>query len=226
MAVVALAFFIICSDGADIRRLWLPMGLFGYGTNLDGVVTSVDVDSPAAKAGLQLGDRVVAPPQTSWQAIQIAGTSEPGDSVSFDLVHQDAHRTVTLIAAPEPITNLHKIIIVISTAAVVFIVALGAALVLLRPSPATWGFFFFCLASAPQQGLLFFGFLSFLFYGAHVHGEALDPDEIKAIAGLATGAAAAYDHLEAEAMRCEVDSMRGEIATLRSVIAEAQIQPA
>ena len=64
-----------------------------------------------------------------------------------------------------------------------------------------------------------------VFYGSHVHGEALDPDEIKAIAGLAPGAAAAYDHLEAEAMKREVESMRRELETVRGMLAEAQIQP-
>ena len=58
-----------------------------------------------------------------------------------------------------------------------------------------------------------------VFYGAHMHGELLDPDEVKAIAGLAPGAAAAYDHLEAQAWKNEVDALRAQLA-------EAQIQPA
>ena len=65
-----------------------------------------------------------------------------------------------------------------------------------------------------------------VFYGAHIHGEALDPDEIKAIASLAPGAAAAYDHLEAESMKREVETFRNENESLRSQLAEAQIQPA
>jgi len=65
-----------------------------------------------------------------------------------------------------------------------------------------------------------------VFYSAHLHGESLDPDEIKAIAGLAPGAAAAYDHLEAEAMQRRLDSMASENESLRTQLAEAQIQPA
>src|ERR1700680_891371 len=45
--------------------------------------------------------------------------------------------------------------------------------------------------------------VTIVLYGAHTHGEPLDPDEIKAIAGLASAAAAAYDHLEADALRRE-----------------------
>src|SRR5579872_1047101 len=65
-----------------------------------------------------------------------------------------------------------------------------------------------------------------VFYGAHVHGEALDPDEIKAIASLAPGAAAAYDHLDAEAMQQQVASMQKTIEIQQALLAEAQIQPA
>jgi len=60
-----------------------------------------------------------------------------------------------------------------------------------------------------------------VFYGNHAHGEALDPDEIRAIAGLATGAAAAYDHLDAEKMRAEYASMKREVASLRTGLAQA-----
>lgn len=64
-----------------------------------------------------------------------------------------------------------------------------------------------------------------VFYGSHVHGEALDPDEIKAVANLAPGASA-YDHLEAESAKREAESMRKENESLRTQLAEAQIQPA
>jgi hypothetical protein len=53
------------------------------------------------------------------------------------------------------------------------------------------------------------------FYGSHLHGEALDPDEVKGLEGLATGAAAAYDHLETEAMRKTVIELR-KIQTARA----------
>jgi len=65
-----------------------------------------------------------------------------------------------------------------------------------------------------------------VFYGSHIHGEGLDPDEIKAIAGLATGAAAAYDHLDAEALRRENEAMKSRVESLETQLAEAQIQPA
>ncbi len=65
-----------------------------------------------------------------------------------------------------------------------------------------------------------------VFYGSHLHGEGLDPDEIRAIAGLASGAAAAYDHLEAEKLRSENESIRRRNEALEAQLAQAQIQPA
>jgi hypothetical protein len=45
-------------------------------------------------------------------------------------------------------------------------------------------------------------------YGSHINREALDPDEGASIDRLAGGAAAAYDHLEAEALRREIELLR------------------
>ena len=52
-------------------------------------------------------------------------------------------------------------------------------------------------------------------YGPHEDGLDFDPDEIRAINGLMIPAAAAYDHLEAQELRREVDSMRAELELLR-----------
>jgi hypothetical protein len=49
-------------------------------------------------------------------------------------------------------------------------------------------------------------------YGSHCNGEALDPDEAASIDRLAGGAAAAYDHLEAEALRRENERLRALVS--------------
>jgi len=63
-------------------------------------------------------------------------------------------------------------------------------------------------------------------YGAHVTGEDIDPDEVRTLERLSKSAAAAYDHLEAEAMKSKLDSATREIESLRTELAETQIQPA
>ena len=56
-------------------------------------------------------------------------------------------------------------------------------------------------------------------FGERNNGETLDPDEREMLCDLATAAAAAYDHLDAEAMRREVAQLRGAVAALRPAAA-------
>ena len=49
------------------------------------------------------------------------------------------------------------------------------------------------------------------FYGEHASHEAFDPDELSRLRDLAVAAAAAYDHLEAEALRREVAELRAQL---------------
>lgn len=58
--------------------------------------------------------------------------------------------------------------------------------------------------------------LAFALYGPHERGTDLDPDEVKAISGLAVGAAVAYEHLEAEALRREIERVRLENEALKT----------
>ncbi len=53
--------------------------------------------------------------------------------------------------------------------------------------------------------------MAFALYGATEAGETLDPDQRRMLQHLATAAAAAYDHLEAEALRREIAKLRGRL---------------
>jgi len=61
--------------------------------------------------------------------------------------------------------------------------------------------------------------LAFALYGPHATGETLDPGERAMLGGLAVAAAAAYDHLEAQALRRELGAARRELDELRSRLA-------
>ena len=151
--VVALSLLVLVAGGLDLRRVWTPIGLLGYQENGDDVMIFVADGSPAAKAGIQIGDRLdlpATPVQFKYVAIQ-GGTLAPGDRATFAIVHRGVRRMVTLTSIPQvteaqPYYTAYRIAVL--SVAVLYIF-LGAALVLLRPSLMTWGFFLYCLANAP-----------------------------------------------------------------------------
>jgi hypothetical protein len=55
-------------------------------------------------------------------------------------------------------------------------------------------------------------------YGAHISGEDIDPDETRILERLSKSAAAAYDHLEAEAARREVSTLKTKVIELQRQI--------
>ena len=53
----------------------------------------------------------------------------------------------------------------------------------------------------------------FVVYGAHANGADIDPDELRALAGLVKNAAVAYDHLEAQALRARIAVLEAMVLT-------------
>jgi membrane-associated protease RseP (regulator of RpoE activity) len=101
--VVALSLLVLVAGGLDLRRIWIPIGLFGYQANGDEVVIFVADGSPAAKAGMQVGDRVdlqSTPVRFRYYVAQ-AGTLASGQSPTFGLIHRGVRRIVTLTAIPQ-----------------------------------------------------------------------------------------------------------------------------
>lgn len=54
------------------------------------------------------------------------------------------------------------------------------------------------------------------FYGAHETGEAIDPDEMRALEALCVAAAAAFDHIEAAGLRARLEEAQQTIEVLRA----------
>src|ERR1700694_4505283 len=151
--VVALSLLVLVAGGMDFRRVWTPIGVFGFQANGDEEVIFVLDGSPAAKAGMQVGDIIdlrSTPLQSKYFAVQ-AGTLTAGQSATFGVTHRGARRILTLTAIPQvteaqPYYTVYRIAVLGVALLYIF---LGAALVLLRPSLMTWGFFVYCLANAP-----------------------------------------------------------------------------
>ena len=149
--VVALSLIVLVAGGLDFRRIWTPIGQFGYYLNGDDVVQYVAGGSPAAKAGIQVGDIVdlqSTPPRFRYYAAE-AGTLEAGQSITLAIKHDGSSRLITLVAAPQATETYYAAYRVAVLCIAVLYIALGAVLVLLRPGLMTWGFFFYCVANAP-----------------------------------------------------------------------------
>src|SRR5215469_1960979 len=149
--VVALSLLVFSAGALDMRRIWTPIGVFGYSLDGNGSVTYVKNGSPAAKAGILVGDSVdlrATAPQDRYYVAD-AGTLEAGDSITFALVHNGALRMVTLVSMPKVTESYYTAYRIAWITVAALYIILGAALVLLRPSPITWGFFFYCLANTP-----------------------------------------------------------------------------
>ncbi len=151
--VVALSLLVLVAGGLDLRRIWFPIGDFGYANNGNNVLIYVADGSPAAKAGMEIGDTInlqSTPARFRWYAAQ-AGTLAAGQRITFGLTHRGVLRIVTLTSIPQA-TEAKRYYtayrIAVLGVAMLYIF-LGAALVLLRPSLMTWGFFLYCLANAP-----------------------------------------------------------------------------
>ena len=64
--------------------------------------------------------------------------------------------------------------------------------------------------------------LAFVVYGNHARGGALDPDEVRILGALMTGASAAYDHIDAETLRGEALALQEQTQRLSRRVLELE----
>jgi len=152
--VVTLSLLVLMAGSLDLWRIWHPIGVFGYRLNGDEAVTLIRDGFPAAKAGMQVGDTIdLQSTPARYRFYAAAGdTLAPGESITFGLLHKGVRRMVTLTATPqvnEQNEHLYAAYRMAAVAVAILFIILGAALVLLRPSLMTWGFFLFCLGDTP-----------------------------------------------------------------------------
>ncbi len=72
-------------------------------------------------------------------------TRSPGQRFTFAVARASHERYVTVTSESSELSSAEKALLVGRLAAMLLFVGIGASLVLLRPSAATWGFFFYCL---------------------------------------------------------------------------------
>ncbi len=144
--VIGLALFFCVMNLPDlVRTVGYPDGDLGFRT--DGTsATIVTPDLPAWRAGIRAGDRLdlsrLTPPQRS--AVIGGYLPSPGDTAAIGFWQGGKYRRATLTAVPE---QTRSAFIIIRESVFFIPMLIGVLLVLLRPSPITWGFFLFSLTA-------------------------------------------------------------------------------
>ncbi len=148
VTVAALSLFFCLSYLPDlVRAAGHPLGDWDFRT--DGTtVTVVNPDSPAQHAGMRPGDRIdlTGVPQKVRSTMLGGGfAAYPGDTTAFRIWRAGRFRPIRLRATDE--SKATSAFVVIRELAFLVPLVIGISLVLLRPSPITWGFFLFSLAA-------------------------------------------------------------------------------
>lgn len=149
--VVALSLFVLTSGVSDIVRLWHPIGWFGTLANSDFVVSHVAPGTPADRAGIRVGDRFDVPrlrPQERWHLFP-ANCLDTGIRLTVGIIRDDGEHFVTMTSVQEPMGAPERAALVVSVVTGLLFVLIGTFTILLRPSPVVWGFYLYCLGSAP-----------------------------------------------------------------------------
>lgn len=150
--VLALSALTLAVTLPDIALPWHPFSTLGYSASpKTAAVTWVDRD--AAARGLAVGDRIERSSLSNAQVYLLVDVSplEPaGTRVQLPLT---SGRKVTLVSHPYVRTLADNATDVAQMFVFFLIVLIAAALVLMRPAPTTWAFYFYStsLAFAPAQ---------------------------------------------------------------------------
>jgi hypothetical protein len=130
-----------------VACMWNACPDNGLEVSYGGVVNGVDQGSPAAKAGIVPGDRIVPP-------LPRGLTRLPPETLTFNLKHDGAVRSVVLAPAPRTMTRTEQLRLLALCASYLLFVIVGSTLLLLRPSAMTWAFYLYCIFR--RYGDLFF----------------------------------------------------------------------
>ncbi len=174
VALVILTIYALAMVAPDFLRVVRPLGSFGLATNGDGLIYDVqgpfdsEEDSPAARAGLRVGDRLdlvamrCIPVDTDLCASllsQFGGVNYvmPGREARLMITAAGDRpaREVRLTAEPRPDNRLFEIVVALDIIAGILVVLGAAWLVWTRPGGMTWGFFVYVIQFNPGQAFQF-----------------------------------------------------------------------
>jgi hypothetical protein len=153
IAVALLAGWVVGTSLANLAFLREPPGGYGMLVDYDGVVKGVEAGSPAALAGILPGDRVdlaLTGREARNLVVPAKANVAVGTSIELWLDRANGPERVAITAAPLAAPGAYQFALVMRRLAALVFLVVGVGLVLLRPSPMTWGFLLFCVGLNPQ----------------------------------------------------------------------------
>jgi hypothetical protein len=150
--VTLLVLFALISIYSAARELWTPRGTIALDSDYGAVVRSVIPGGAAARAGIRAGDRIdlAATPFEDRRFVAGLNAAVPlGSVVHVRFVREGVARDVALVSEAETYTESDRFTLFLQCVASFVFVVVGATLIVLRPSRATWGFGLYCLLALP-----------------------------------------------------------------------------
>jgi hypothetical protein len=132
---------------------WQPPGTLGFAPDYGSTVRAVSPGGPAALAGVVPGDRIRIAAASFDDRRYLAGsrTNVPiGQVVHVPLTHAGRDRDVALTSVPHVMAGSERTALLLLCVASLISIGIGASLIGLRPSLATWGFGLYCLLVLPN----------------------------------------------------------------------------
>jgi hypothetical protein len=158
VVVVLFVAYALAGVVAAASVFWEPAGTIGITTDYGGNVRAIDPGSPADAAGLLAGDRIdlaTIPFEERRYVAGVGATIPIGQAVHLGFVRNGAARNVVLTAVPYRMTTSDRTSLLLECVASLIFTVVGAALIVLRPTEATWGFGLYCLLVLPTAAYPF-----------------------------------------------------------------------
>lgn len=134
--------------------LWQPAGTIGLATDYAATIRTVFPDSPASRVDIRDGDRIrlADTPFKDRSYVSGPGTSVPlGDTITVATTRDGVDREFHLKGKLYSMKTAERAALLLLCFSALIFIGVGATLIMLRQSRATWGFGLYCLLTLPTS---------------------------------------------------------------------------